>query len=241
MAEGRIAQYISHEMKLTQSGQQVGSKYVAVKVNYEGRNVTWRGFGQAVTSFEAALAEENPLTYGQWREWTVQLGTAKTAPNGQTYENTNLLSVGIVAKAPQNVPAPAAAGRRGGGGGGQPRSPVETESIERQTALNHAVRSVGKYFEFCGAPPEDHSQWIEHVLHQAESFAEFIHRRRWSEGDENKAEEGEPAKNNTGLGNPEAVGTASAGDISTPRTVAVSAENEVSAEINIRHEREYDS
>ena len=183
MAEGRIAQYISHEMKLTQSGQQVGSKYVAVKVNYEGRNVTWRGFGQAVTSFEAALAEENPLTFGQWREWTVQLGTAKTAPNGQTYENTNLLSVGIVAKAPQNVPAPAAAGRRGGGGGWQPRSPVETESIERQTALNHAVRSVGKYFEFCGEPPEDHDQWIEHVLHEARKFARFIHERQWSEGD----------------------------------------------------------
>ena len=184
MAEGRIAQYISHEMKLTQSGQQVGSKYVAVKVNYEGRRVTWRGFGQAVTSFETALNEENGLTAGQWREWTVQLGPPKTTAAGQTYENTNLISVGIVAKAPQNIPAPAAAGRRGGGGGWQPRSPVETESIERQTALNHAVRSVGKYFEFCGEPPENHATWMEHVLHEAESFAQFIHRRRWSEGDE---------------------------------------------------------
>ena len=161
MAEGRIAQYISHEFKTASNG----GEYVAVKVNYEGKSVTWRGFQTAVASFRAALAEENPLTYGQWREWTVQLGKPRTTDSGQTYENTNLMAVGNVAKAPQNVPAPAASGRRGGGGGWQPRSRVETESIERQTALNHAVRSVGKYFEFCGEPPEDHDQGCEqHTL-----------------------------------------------------------------------------
>ena len=179
MAEGRIAQYISHEFKTASNG----GEYVAVKVNYEGKSVTWRGFQTAVASFRAALAAETPLTYGQWREWTVQLGKPRTTDSGQTYENTNLMAVGNVAKAPQNVPAPAASGRRGGGGGWQPRSPVETESIERQTALNHAVRSVGKYFEFCGEPPEDHDQWIEHVLHEARKFARFIHERQWSEGD----------------------------------------------------------
>ena len=95
MAEGRIAQYISHEFKTASNG----GEYVAVKVNYEGKSVTWRGFQTAVASFRAALAEENPLTYGQWREWTVQLGKPRTTDSGQTYENTNLLSVGIVAKA----------------------------------------------------------------------------------------------------------------------------------------------